>query len=690
MVVLLSHVSVSAQVRFNTPVENEELLPGDLFVSISVPSGRAFQLWIDKDEVTGITRNNDGQLSILWQKPLMPGKHMLRLNLKAVDGNWESYQSGFNIIEPMIGVNVDSADVIKKKWLEGKASMQGSISFETRQTLLDGPGKALRQEPSQTNFLFINTSIQTAGLKIPIRFTGTSDEFTYTAGNQSKNFFQTGVQARKWEVLFGDVNPSFDRLVFTGTRVHGISASLNLKRFRFSAVYGYLNRPLEGQLLRYSFGDGLPPPNLNTDSTYVKAGIYQRNVLAMRFEIGSTLHGKSKTGITLLKAKDDTSSIRYGAEAADNIAAAIDHSQKFFKNRLKVNAGLAVSFLTKDSRLGVVTKARIDSLLQTRFPFEPSDVKNIIVINASTTGNTPAVYSGYINVGMKFKKHDLYSEFFQVGSAFSSLANPFLRNDQRQWMFSDRFEMFERKLFGSVRYQYITNNLSNNQITRFDANQVNLSLLYSKNANAVKYSLNQMVQFRISTPSSQSINGSVDERLITTSLGISHQFNFAGINHFINGQINYSQRNDFIRTGNTNGITNFGFLLNEKFNFPLSVDISYQFIDNKFMYFNANNNSNQQISLQANWEFPDYGWTCALGFGQTNVKTAFGTSFYDQSNRNRYYLRAGCSKIKNLQVDIEAGSSPFTSNIHPDNNYTEAYFYTRLTYTFSGKNMAGF
>lgn len=677
-------------VRINTPQDGEEFFPGDVFVHISISNKypiTKLQFLLDAQDISAQFREVPKAVTALLRQPLIPGTHFLRVNLKTDSGLIILTESKFKVIR-LKGADDPSKGLVKsdkKKFLGDVWALTGNIIAETRQTVLEGKGKDLRQEPSQTNFLFLNTALVHKHIRIPLKMTLSTDENTFQPNVQSRNFFQTGIQTKHLEVLVGDLNPSFDRLLFSGTRVRGIQGGISYPRFKATFLYGELNRALEGQKFTYNPSQGFVPPNLNSDSTYILPGIYKRMVMALRVEMGNTVSKNAKTGITIMKAKDDTSSIRFGQNPKDNLGANLDHTRFFWKKRIRLGFGLSGTLITSNTFLGVERKSRIDSVLETNFPIEPRDVARLLVINASTTYLSEAVFAGYANLSLKVLRQDLFFEFMRIGSSYESLANPFMRNDQQQFLFTDRFDLFKRRIFVNLRYFNLRNNLAGTQLSTINNHSASTNITYSPGVGKPQIFTNMLFQSRLSTGNNLSITGNTDDRTLNLSVGASWNVNLQGIDNFLSVQYNMTQRNDWVRTGNDNSLNAWGVIFSQRYSFPLQLEINYNASRIDFVRLASNNNQSDSWLGMLGYENRKAKLTTSLGAGRNNMVMGDGVQ---DTKREQYFIRLAYKGIKGFQLDIEGGLSPFTNRKVADSQYSEKYFFTRLTYNLGGRNLA--
>lgn len=674
----------------NAPRNGEEFFPGDVFVHISIDGTyplSKLHFYLDAKEITSQFREVPMAVTCLLRQPLTPGTHFLRVSLETDSGQVTLAESKFKIIRLKVADEPGKGYVKSesKKVFGDLLALTGNIILETRQTALDGSVKDLRQEPKQTNFLFLNTALVNKHFRVPLKLTLATDENTFQPNIQSRNFFQTGIQTKHFELLVGDLNPTFDRLLFTGTRVRGVQAGISFQRFKATLLYGEINRALEGKQFNYNPTQGFVPPNLSSDSTYIQPGIFKREIWALRLEMGNTVSRNSKTGITIMKAKDDTSSIRFGQNPKDNLGANLDHTRFFWKKRIRLGLGLSGSLVTSNTALGVERKSRIDSVLETNFPIEPRELSGLLIINASTTYLSEAVFAGFANLSLRVLRQDIFFEFTRVGSSYESLANPFMRNDQQQFLFTDRFDLFRRRVFVNLRFFNLRNNLANNQLTTINNNSASVNIAYSPGVGKPQIFSNLLYQNRVSEGNNLSITGNTNDQTLNLSVGASWNIKLHEIDNFLSIQYNMTNRNDLVRTGNDNILHSWGFIFSQRFSFPLNIEFNYNSSKINYNRLVINNNQTDSWLGMVGYEYRKAKITGSIGLGNNNMIIGEGIQ---NTQRQQYFARLTFKAIKGLQLDIEGGLSPFRDRIIFENQYNEKYFFARLTYNLSGRNLA--
>jgi hypothetical protein len=184
-----------------------------------------------------------------------------------------------------------------------------------------------------------------------------------------------------------------------------------------------------------------------------------------------------------------------GVKPRDNIVVATDLGLFLDHKRIALEGEAAFSLLNNDISQGALTLADLDTLLDSlqdnsiggfmdlgAFP-DPADYENIFVINQNMVPLSPIspelfADSGAISLGeallsmpslaLRAKATFNYFgnlfgfEFSQVGPEFTSLANPYLVTDNREWKVTDKLRLLQNRLFFTLSYKHQNNGIAGN------------------------------------------------------------------------------------------------------------------------------------------------------------------------------------------------------------------------------------
>ncbi|KAB2913783.1 MAG: hypothetical protein F9K23_16200 [Bacteroidetes bacterium] len=635
----------------------------------------SMRIFVDNQMIDGnVKALANNVFTTIYTKPLKPGKHLVEAEVVSTTGYlFEPFKWSFYIKFP----NQDSFAVAKDTF-----RVYGNIMAETRITNLSGAGSSLRQEPPHTSQFGGDLRVQNSQWNFGLRGFYTSDEYLYGRNFQSRNYVQANIGWRGIQLTAGDINPVFDRLVMTGTRVKGAMLALKYKHIELKLLRGLLAREVEGQL--YRLGANEPaPPNLQTDSTYMMPGTYKRTVSAARLQFRTFSEG-SYLGFTVMRAKDVVNSIKYGVAPKDNVVIGVDQTITGYDQRVKFSYGVAMSGFTNDISKGAISKAEIDSVLgDPNNPYDPQKYTSILIINESTIIPSNRSITSYINTTFKLgRHHQFFVENKKFGSAYISMANPFVRADQRSWEFQDRFNFFKRAVSGYLRYQYLQNNLSKTSFTTLFTNIYAGMLTIKPNDKWPSLIISAMQQQRRSSVTGREVSVYFlnNDDVITYTAALSHTFKTGTIKNTINLNLVQSNRKDITNPLNNNTTQLYSASLQQTFSVPLTLN--YQYSMSRIELVSSNYGSlTSTYGTWGQYKFAKQGLEVGAGYFANRV----GASQYSVASvrplmRVFATYRGFKKSLKPLVLYVEAATAPYTEQGNPINNYTETYMFIRANY----------
>ncbi len=296
---------------------------------------------------------------------------------------------------------------------------------------------------------------------------------------QPRNRFVLSAGTGWLNFTLGDATPYFNDLVLYGRRVRGVQAGLHTGIVNLEFVTGQTMRAIS------------PVPG-------VLGGTYQQTLTAIRPSFG----GRSfQFGLTLLKARDDTSSINPLAVTVaprDNLVIGADVLMAFSRRRIEVKAAVAQSFVTKDTRLPIISQSYVDSVYtdgSVELPFDPSGFKDWLILNESTTpldprGKTALAYQ----LGLRLNYFNQYFTLTlkQIGSEYNSFGHNYLRSDIRGFSLYDRLRLLGNRVnlsFGLERFTDHYDNFDGKPQTALNAVQFGFLLNWNPNLPTVSFNL---------------------------------------------------------------------------------------------------------------------------------------------------------------------------------------------------------
>lgn len=627
------------------------------------------QMFIEGAEISPLIKVIGNTITILVLNKLRPDKYNVELRLRSESGKlyrkkWAFYVGNFQTFEDSV---VEVRPVVQKNAL--KWHVKANLMADMRFYHIQDDGAYLRQEPAQTHDLRLNASIGNDRLTIPLKIYLNNHENKFLP---FRNRFMSGIQTEKISLLAGDINLNFNRIALNGTSVRGLLFDFKIRSTEYSFFHGVINRPIEGEMLKYQEGSGFPPGNMLADSTYLREGTYLRKLSAMK--IAFTAVDGTKFNLMFLKSTDDSSSIRYGGQVSQNFVFGAGNVVKTKNNRFYADMHVALSLTTFDIRRGVYSKHMIDDIFGSDIPFFPEKWKWLMIFNSTTTPMTwknrpPLAFYG--DYRLNLLKQTFLLSYYRSGSAFFSFGNPFAVNDRRYMSFEDRFSLFKKKLIARMQYSYTTNNLSKIYFSQNNTHAGRFSFTYKHSS---KF---PVLDFSYRYYQRQNIAVLNDSLMSTTQLhnlvgGFSWNFSSGIFKHTLQLNYNYYLRS-VANASNTSQSINF--YLNEQ-------------IQNKLLfsaYFNNFVMTNDSADLGI---VNSMGAKLNLLFFQETLKICGGfnriinpqSGLMEASDRLSYEFDIYLSLIKNMTFSIHTGYGYYREESLPIENYIEKWIFARLIY----------
>ncbi len=307
-------------------------------------------------------------------------------------------------------------------------------------------------------------------------------------------------------VNYGDTYPVFSPLTLYGTRVRGLSAGLYLGVFNLEFVQGQVNRKVlsktdERNLSRISAlydsvlaagGDGnaaiVAALNDNTRGYERFTGTFKRDLTAARFSIGPQ---SFQWGISFTKVKDDQSSLDYnaaksisyvGAKPEENIVAGTDFKMSLFNKRLQFDASAATGFTNTDITGGSLKASVFDSAGFDGFKQSDIDlISKFITVNTNLTPiplDGPAdknLYAYTFGGSVNAYNNNFMARYRHHGGYFQSFATS-IQRDIESFEVSDRFRVWQNRLFLTVSYAATENNLAKRNANTLETTNLGFQL----------------------------------------------------------------------------------------------------------------------------------------------------------------------------------------------------------------------
>ncbi len=311
---------------------------------------------------------------------------------------------------------------------------------------------------------------------------------------QPRNRFGFSLENPWIGVSGGDVYPRYNELILAGKRVRGVSGYLHLGLVNMDVVYGHTQRAVKTTWKMATGGTG-------TDSLAVnRPGTFSQSLIGIRPSLGDGRH--FQLGLTLLKIKDDTSSIAAGVMPKDNLVIGPDVKLSMIGGRVLFTAQAAVSAITHDIYPGAVTTDDVKRAFGSDFelPIDPQSLDDLLIINDSTIPLNPLQGGSLaytVNLRLNLLNQYLNMGYRSIGSEYISLANPWLRKDLRGFFINDRLRLFSNRAYITLGYEQYADNFSEeNSNPAIDLRTLNYAVTLLPGGNYPQFNISLRDQLR--------------------------------------------------------------------------------------------------------------------------------------------------------------------------------------------------
>jgi hypothetical protein len=565
-----------AQIVFLSPDPWARIAADDLLISVSllradtVVVKRATQILLDGVDISEGAMISDDILVVAPENSgitLHPGTHRLTVRLFNRDGGHHHSASitftisgsGVSLVEPT------------DQW-----RYNTSIQIESR-----------HEDIGSVGMWYNRGNIMVSGFTGMWRINGstflTSDE---RPDRQAQNRYFVGVESPLFRVGFGDAYPSFPNLVLSGKRVRGLVSALRLDWFNLDLALGKTTRSIEGSLIQVIGMDSLAQeqqrdPNSAyapiNDSTWGKYtyGTFSRDLFAIRPSFGSGEYWQF--GLTWLKSKDETGSIKYGTRPQENFVLGTDFVARFDEKRLELSGQGAFSAFNSDISSGNFTDAHIDSVYENeaaKIKHARDILENVITVNDNLRPlrlGTLATAAFDVALSLNYFDNTLKLIYLFRGSDYNSFGQTFLRKDIRGINITDRVRLVQNRVLATAGVEFLKDNTAKSKIATTSFANLNFAVSYFP---GVEYP-NTTVGFTHYTSKNYLDRDSpyaIDDATNRFFVQSTYDFGLSG-RHTASFNLSTSNRDDnSLRQYNVDNVT-LAFGLNTKYSVPLQTNI---------------------------------------------------------------------------------------------------------------------
>lgn len=500
-----------------SPENGDAISPSDiviaiaLFYDVSVLEPGEFRLFIDDKDVTELADTSDYFISYV-PKDLKNGSHIIQLEYHTESENFLVEQWGFDVVDPSQArpTNFNGSNKnrpIGRIELGARSQQFGGSSNDayTARSNISGNYGLLRY--SFNGFI---TSQESDRLQPQNRY-GANFQFgrwlKLDAGHIYPSISKFTISGRR---IFG-INTQ---------------ASLLKENLNFQFVYGEVNRNISNLYSKVNRSEVTNNSGAPVDTTYTLGfenlgkGSFTRKITAGRISVGN--ERLFQFGLHVMKVEDDTTSIFNvrdfnsllqapsslysnldqndlrklednpnllqvqggNVRPQGNFVAGTNLKMGFHQNRIRLESETVVSALNNDIYGGSLTVQGADDL---GFDIEQKDadlldkLSRYIIINenmnvlpirvknfdSDSSEAEPffptSIIGSNSEISMNYPGNNFKLQYRWVGPNFSSLANSTIRKDIAGFTASDRFRLFKNRVYVTLGYESLEDNVTNNK-----------------------------------------------------------------------------------------------------------------------------------------------------------------------------------------------------------------------------------
>lgn len=465
-----------------------------------------------------------------------------------------------------------------------------------------------------------------------------------------------------FSLKYGDAFPNFSNLILNGKRVRGFSGEMNLGFFNIQTTYGEVTRSIEGKIIQKYDQNNVPLSSdvisinqLKYGAPYAKVnfGLFKRQLFAIRPSFGS---GENfQLGFTYLHGIDDKNSIEFGKRPKENLVLGTDLKIAMDDNNIIFTNQAAFSLYNKDISTGTLTDAQIDSIFTTNkdLNVDANDVKNIknaiskfITVNQYLGPWNPQKLSSFgaeSNLSLNYLNNNLRASYIYRGNEYHSFGQSYLRTDIKGINIIDRIKMIDNKLFLTIGYESLQDNLQKTKLSTTSFKTINASVSFFPRMNfpniTIGYSQNQNKN-GIDVNDVNYSNYAVDD--ITNRISILFSYDlFYYIKHSVSFSFTNSERDDRSINNSDSKFLN------------ISMNVNNYWNNNLFSYFGLVYNKSEIVGYPFDYFTLAFGGKYILLENKLDLSANISPSFGD-FKRQAFEVLANYFLLQNFTLSFQA------------------------------------
>jgi hypothetical protein len=479
------------EVMILSPEPNNKILLNEFFVSISLlrasdlVNKAATKIYIDGTDVTSLALFADDVIMFYAENypgSIQTGIHSLKVEIFDNSGSlYHSVSSDFEIM-PTEFAQFSKSDI--KYYINFKGESRN---------------EDIRKVNNWYNNLTLNTGAELKGWNLDAKVYVTSEEKKYL---QPNNRFLASLSSDFLKLSYGDDFPSLPNLVLNGKRVRGLYGDLKLGFFNLQVSMGEVTRGLDGKALAfYPKSLKVLSPQLGgtivgfdaTRDVEILPGTFQRKVFAIRPSFGS---GENfQIGFSYLHGIDEKGSVEFATRPQENLVLGTDMIIAFDDQKFMITSQAAFSLMNSDISIESFTDEQIKNLTMPDSLFDGQEslltnvrdyLGNFITVNQFLKPLNPqelATFAADASLQLGYFNNHFKLSYVYRGNDFQSFGQTLTRTDVAGINVTDRLRLLDNRLFLSVGYENLSDNLQKTKLSTTNYSTISTSISLFPRAN---------------------------------------------------------------------------------------------------------------------------------------------------------------------------------------------------------------
>ncbi len=375
---------------------------------------------------------------------------------------------------------------------------------------------------------------------------------------------------RYLNVTAGDAYPKFNPEILQNIFVRGFSGSLYLKFINLDIASGKTLRAIEGSAESVAG---------NPDTVVVQRyGTYRRNIFAVRPSFGA---GENfQLGLTYLKGVDDTSSILYGHNPEENVAAGMDMFVGLDQQRIVFEGNVNASSYNSNITGGSIPFDSLQKVMEGDLSSSDEKyynmAKKFITVNQYLILQPGVSYQARLR--LRYYRNNFSILYESVDEDYHSLGQPYLLRDNRGYQLVDNISVLRNQVFLTLGFRHYHNNLQNNKTSTTTNRNIYANLSYFPLGNFPEITIGYNNYSRNNDISADSIASVLyrpeDNQSNSINFSTGYRFNFLNLKQRVGFNLTNYRRTDIYKYAESSS-DYMSINLRTQYNIPLQTQLEF-------------------------------------------------------------------------------------------------------------------